>query len=132
MSGTPLYIMLISGEHEKIQTAAMMASVAAVSDRPVHVFVSMNAIYAFEKGIDDGQRYHGGRMSNVMLEKKVPDAMGLFEQGRMLGEMTMYACSMALDVMHWEMENLVDGLFDGPMGLTKFLSDAESGQFITL
>ena len=41
-----LYILLCSGEHEKIQMAGMMASVAAVSERPVEVFVSMNALLA--------------------------------------------------------------------------------------
>jgi peroxiredoxin family protein len=39
---------------------------------------------------------------------------------------------MTLDVKGWEMSELVDGLFDGALGLTKFLSDAESGQFVTL
>ena len=31
---------------------------------------------------------------------------------------------MALDVKGWELNALTDGLFDGAMGLTKFLSDA--------
>ena len=44
----------------------------------------------------------------------------------------MWACSMALDVTGWNEDQLEPGLFDGPMGLTRFLSDAESGQFITL
>ena len=44
----------------------------------------------------------------------------------------MWACSMALDVKGWELDALEDGLFDGPLGLTKFLSDAEDGQFVTL
>jgi len=39
---------------------------------------------------------------------------------------------MALDVQGWEIDRLEDGLFDGPLGLTKFLSDAENGQFVTL
>ncbi len=49
MASNTLYILLCSGEHEKVQMAAMMASVAAVSERPVEVFVSMNAILAFAK-----------------------------------------------------------------------------------
>jgi hypothetical protein len=39
---------------------------------------------------------------------------------------------MALDVKGWELNELVDGLFNGALGLTKFLSDAENGQFIAL
>jgi peroxiredoxin family protein len=132
MASVPLYILLCSGEHEKIQMAAMMASVGAVSERPVEVFVSMNAIFAFAKGKSPDERYHGGAFSRALKEKRAPDAVILFGQGKELGDLKMWACSMALDVQGWEMDALEDGLFDGPLGLTKFLSDAESGQFVTL
>lgn len=128
----PLYILLCSGEHEKVQMAAMMASVGAVSERPVEVFVSMNAIFAFEKGASADARYRGGEFSRLLKDKKAPDAITLFEQGKMLGDLKMWACSMALDVKGWEIDHLEEGLFDGPLGLTKFLSDAENGQLITL
>jgi peroxiredoxin family protein len=132
MPNLPLYILLCSGEHEKIQMAAMTASVAAVSERPVHVFISMNAMYVFKNGVSADERYQGGAFSQVLKEKNTPDAIMLFEQGRMLGEMTMHACSMAMDVLAWEESDLEEGLFDGAMGLTRFLSDAETGQLITL
>ena len=128
----PLYILLCSGEHEKLQMAAMMASVGAVSERPVEVFVSMNAMLAFAKEAPAEGRYKGGTFSTLLKEKRAPDAVALFGQGKDLGEMKMWACSMALDVLGWEESQLVDGLFDGALGLTKFLSDAENGQFVTL
>lgn len=131
MSNNPLFLLLCSGEHEKIQMAAMMASVAAVSERPVQLFVSMNAVLSFKKEVQ-GERYHGGTFSKLMLEKKAPDAMELFHQGKMLGDLSVYACSMALDISGIEMDDLVEGLFDGPMGLTKFLSDAETGSLVVL
>jgi len=132
MSARPLFLLLCSGEHEKIQMAAMMASVAAVSERPVQLFISMNAVLAFKKGIGDDERYHGGTFSKLMREKKAPDAIGLLEQGKALGELTVYACSMALDVAVLQISDLVDDLFEGPLGLTKFLSDAESGDLVVL
>ena len=132
MASSPLYILLCSGEHEKIQMAAMIASVGAVSERSVEVFVSMNAILAFAKGKTADQRYRGGAFSLALKEKRAPDALTLFGQGKELGDLKMWACSMALDVQGWEMDALEDGLFDGPLGLTKFLSDAENGQFVTL
>lgn len=132
MAAKPLYILLCSDEHEKIQMAAMTASVAAVSDRPVTVFVSMNAILAFEKGKSKEDRYHGGHFSSLFKEKKVPDAIELFGQGKMLGELRMWACSMVMDLLGWEKENLVDDLFDDVAGLTKFLSEAENGDLMTL
>jgi peroxiredoxin family protein len=132
MASNPLFILLCSGEHEKLQMAAMIASIAAVSDRPVQVFVSMNASLAFAKDTPADKRYQGGVFSRLLKEKHAPDALKLFEQGKELGDLKMWACSMALDIQGWELDHLVDGLFDGALGLTKFLSDAENGQFITL
>jgi len=132
MASNPLYIMLCSGEHEKLQMAAMMASVGAVSERPVEVFVSMNAILAFAKDASADARYHGGPFSKLLKDKHAPDAIALLRQGKDLGDLKLWACSMALDVRGWELDELEDGLFDGALGLTKFLSDAENGQFITL
>jgi peroxiredoxin family protein len=132
MASNPLFVLLCSGEHEKLQMAAMIASIGAVSDRPVQVFVSMNASLAFAKDAPADKRYQGGAFSKLLKEKHAPDALKLFHQGKELGDLKMWICSMALDVQGWEMSHLVDGLFDGALGLTKFLSDAENGQFITL
>jgi peroxiredoxin family protein len=132
MAGAPLYILLCSGEHEKLQMAAMMASVGAVSERPVEVFVSMNALFAFAKDAAPDTRYRGGAFSQLIKEKRAPDALNLLRQGKELGELKLWACSMALDLSGWEMGALAEGLFDGPLGLTKFLSDAESGQLVAL
>jgi peroxiredoxin family protein len=125
-----LFILLCSGEHEKIQMAAMMASVAAVSERPVEVFVSMNAIQVFARSLTPAARYHGGKFSTLL--RAAPDALELFRQGKELGDLKLWACSMALDLQSWDMSELEGDLFDGPMGLTKFLADAENGQLVTL
>lgn len=132
MASPPLFILLCSGEHEKLHMAAMMASVAAVSERAVEVFVSMNAIFAFLKEPPEGERYKGGAFSSIMSAKNVPDTMQLFEQGRMLGDLKIWPCSMALDVTGLGGEAFLDGLFDAPAGLTKFLSDAETGQLVVM
>jgi peroxiredoxin family protein len=132
MSGQPLYVLLCSGEREKLQMAAMMASVGAVSERPVEVFVSMNAILAFAKDAPNEERHRGGRFSQLLSEKKAPEPLALLRQGKELGELKLWACSMALDLLGWNMEHLEDELFDGTLGLTKFLSDAEAGQLVTL
>ena len=56
--------------------------------------------------------------------------MDLFSQGKMLGEMKIYACSMAMDVAGLELDQFVDDVIDATGGLTKFLADAESGQLV--
>ena len=130
MSAKPLFVVLCSTEHEKIQMAAMLASVAAVSDRAVNLFVSMNALLVFKKGVSPDERYQGGVMSRLMRDKNVPDPFTLLRQGKMLGQMSMHACSMALDVTGLKLDDLEPDLFDDQLGLTKFLADAEAGELL--
>ncbi len=59
-------------------------------------------ILAFEKDRTDAERYRGGRFSALMQEKGAPDAINLFRQGKTLGDLKMWACSMALDVAGWD------------------------------
>ena len=132
MAAQPLFILLCSGEHEKVQMAAMMASIAAVSERAVEVFVSMNALPAFGARASADERYRGGTFSRLLKDKKAPDAIELFRQGRALGDLKLWACAMALDLRGWELADLAEGLFDGVHGLTKFLADAETGQLVAL
>ena len=124
----PLFIMLTTDEHEKVQMAAMTASVAAVSERNVEVFVSMNAIKIFRIK-ERAAKLKGGEFSSLMHEKNVPNPLELLEQGKMLGDLKVYACSMALDVSATELSDLTD-IVDDTAGLTKFLSDAEQGQLL--
>lgn len=130
MTTKTLCIVLCSGEHEKIHMSAMLASVAAVSNRKVQLFVSMNAMLAFAKDMGNKPRYHGGTFSQLMIDKKAPDSLALLAQGKALGDMTVHACSMALDLLGWELSHLVPNLFDGELGLTKFLADAEQGELV--
>lgn len=127
----PLFVLLCSGEHEKIQMAAMTASVGVASERRVEVFVSMNAILAFRRGGTPAERLSGGPMSRALTEKGAPDPVQLLAQSRELGDLRVHACSMALDVLGLELEELREGVFDGALGLTRFLSDAETGQLLS-
>lgn len=127
----PLYVLLCSGEHEKIQMAAMTASVGAVSERRVEVFVSMNAILAFKRAGTSAERLTGGVMSRALTDKGAPDPVQLLSQAKDLGELRVHACSMALDVLGLELDELQEGVFDGALGLTRFLSDAEAGQLLS-
>ena len=132
MACTPLYLMLSSDARDTLQLASMVASVAAVSERPVHVFVSMGAIKVFGKEVSGSNRYGDSPLNADLCAKKAPDPVEMLAQGKMLGEMTVWACSMVLDVLGWDESDLVEGLFDGQMGLTKFLSEAEQGQLISM
>lgn len=132
MPGRPLYILLASDTREKIQLAAMTASVAAVSDRATQILVTMGALQVFAAEESPEGRYGAGGMSALLAARKAPDPMELFQKGKMLGELKLLACPMALDILGWELSDLLPDLFDDVVGLTKFLSDAESGEMITI
>ena len=119
-------VMLTTENMEQLQMAAMVASVGAVSGNDVSVFLSMNALKYFVKG-NDHKAPIEGEMGEIMLEKKVPPFLELFEQSAELGDAKIYPCSMAMDMLEVKSEDLFDYVGE-PMGLTKFLSDVNQGQ----
>jgi len=119
-------ITVLSGNREKLQFAAMAASVAAVSGFDVTVFLSMNALPHFlREGAPDP--ISEGPFGDLMAEKNLPPFMDLFENAVELGDARIYACSMAMDVMGIKQDALLPFVAE-PMGLTKYLSEAEGGQ----
>ena len=119
-------ITVLSGSHERLQFAAMAASVAAVSGYEVTVFLSMNALAHFVKERAATSQCEGD-FGRLMQGKNVPPFLELFEQAAELGDARIHPCSMAMDVMGVRKDDLLS-FVDAPMGLTKFLSVAEGGQ----
>jgi len=122
-------VVVVSGSLERLQMAAMVASVAAVSGQEVLVFLSMNALIHFIKG-RIAKASHEGEMGALMASKKVPEFKTLFEQAVELGDAKVYPCSMAMDVLGVEQQDLERYLTEAT-GLTKFLDDARDGQVWT-
>ncbi|HJW24003.1 MAG TPA: DsrE/DsrF/DrsH-like family protein [Rhodocyclaceae bacterium] len=126
MSSNRISILLTSDKREQLQMAAMIASVGAVSGSEVVVFISMNALQYFLK--EGPQRAPAaGAMGEVMERKKVPPFMDLFEQAVELGDAKIFPCSMAMDVLEVDQQDLKPFVGEA-MGLTKFLDDAREGQ----
>lgn len=125
MSGT-INVMVTTENLEQLQMAAMIASVGAVSGNDVNVFLSMNALKYFIKGNSSIPPVEG-EMGDIMMKKKVPPFLELFEQAVDLGDAKIYPCSMAMDMLDIKSEDLCDYV-GKPMGLTKFLSDVNEGQ----
>lgn len=119
-------LVVLSGERERLQMAAMMASVGAVSGSEVNVFLSMNAMPHFIKGASEDAPA-GGKLGELMKEKDVISFMTLFEQAVTLGEAKIYACSMAMDVLGVTQNDLKEFVTE-PLGLTKFMDIAKEGQ----
>jgi peroxiredoxin family protein len=126
MSTPSICIIVVSGSHERLQMAAMLASVGAVSGNEVNVFLSMNSLQYFAKGADIAAPAEGS-FGELMAVKNVPPFKSLFEQAVELGDAKIYPCSMALDVMGID-EDALEPWLGEPMGLTKFLSMAQDAQ----
>jgi len=119
-------IMVVSGTIERLQMAAMVASVGAVSGNEVTVFLSMNALPFFCRGASDPAPAEGS-MGKLLVEKKAPPFKQLFENAVELGDAKIFPCSMAMDVFGYEREH-VEPYLGEPLGLTKFLDDARDSQ----
>ena len=124
-----LSIVCVTGTREKLQMAAMIASVAAATGDEVSVFLSMNALSYFVKSHTTDAPVEG-EMGMLMAQKGVPPFKQLFQQAVELGDAKLLPCSMALDLMKITKDDL-DAELGPPTGLTRFLSDAEGGQMLT-
>lgn len=126
---THLNIICLSGTREKLQMAAMVASVGAASGDEVTVFFSMNALQFFVKG-NNPEVPVEGEFGNLLTKTGVPEFKVLFQQAAELGDAKLLPCSMAMDLLEVGEGDLDDEM--GPAtGLTKFLSDAEGGKIIS-
>jgi peroxiredoxin family protein len=124
-----IHIVCVSGTREKLQMAAMIASVAAASGDTVSVFFSMNALSYFIKG-NTADAPAEGEFGTLMTQKGVPPFRQLFRQAAELGDAQLLPCSMAIDLLKITGDDL-DPEFGPPTGLTRFLSDSEAGQLLT-
>lgn len=126
MAAKPLSIIVVSGSRERLQMAAMVAAVGAVSGSPVTVFLSMNALRYFVKG-DQAAAPAEGPFGELLGTKNAPPFRAMFEQAVSLGDAKIHPCSMAMDVMGLEPAALESWLAE-PLGLTRFLGDAADAQ----
>lgn len=122
-------IICVSGSHEKLQMAAMIASVAAATGERVTVFFSMNALTYFVKKNAVSPPPEGD-FGVLLNQGGVPPFKQLFKQAAELGDAKLLPCSMAVDLLKLNEGDLEPEL-EPPMGLTRFLSDAEGGHLLT-
>ena len=119
-------IVVVSGALERLQMAAMVASVGAVSGNDVTVFLSMNALGHFTRATGEPPPAEGP-FGKLLQAKKVPGFKQLFRSAVELGDAKLHPCSMAMDVLGVGPGDLEPWLGE-PLGLTRFLSDANGAQ----
>lgn len=129
MKSEGIRVVVISDTLERLQMAAMVASVGAVSGREVAVFLSMNALQYFLNR-HAPRAPAEGEVGRLLESKHAPSFIDLFRNAVELGDARIYPCSMAMDVLTVVPE-MLDSFLDEPMGLTKFLADAAGCQVWT-
>ena len=129
MAVEKICVVVVSGTRERLQMAAMVASVAAVSGIEVTIFLSMNAVPYFVKGAPTEPPSEGS-FGDLVVQKKAPDFKTLFRQAVELGDAKILPCSMALDIAGIEADTLEPYLGE-PTGLTSFLDAARGAQVWT-
>ena len=125
-------VVLASDELEKLTAASTIASVAAASDIPVEMFVTMNALTAFEHETVETQSFETGTLGEAMLESEdvqIPFFTDQLRDAKALGPMSIYACSMAMDVMGRTLDDYVD-VFEETLGVAGFLNRAQDKQVV--
>lgn len=125
-------IVLASGELEKLQAVANIASVAAASDIPVDVFATMDGLEAFDADTVESRSFEGGPVAQAMLESEdidVPLFTESFERASQLGDFHVYACELSMDLLDKSLDDYVDR-FDDVLGVSGFLNKAADKQVI--
>jgi peroxiredoxin family protein len=132
----PLNLVLFSGTDDKLQAAAVLTAGAAALSKPVNVFLQYWALDAFTKariGVDHGLAPEAGPEG-----RKAVDALSkagqaswaeTLRQAKDLGEVDIQACSLSMDLLDLEPEDL-DALVDGVEGVTAFYINAGQGQIV--
>ena len=131
-----LNLVVFSGTDDKLQAVAVLSAGAAALGKKVNLFLQYWALDAFTKAKID--RDHGlapeagdeGRAAVDALAKagQAPWAETL-RQAKELGEVEIQACSLSMDLLHLEEEDL-DPLVDGVEGVTAFYLNADEGQIV--
>jgi len=133
---TTLGLVLFSGTDDTLNAAAVLTAGAAAVGRPVHVFLQYWALDAFRASKIDGD--HGaapeagdeGRaaMAAMRAAGQAPWSE-TFRQAKDIGDVTIQACSLSMDLLHLEHGDL-DPVVDGIEGVAAFMFAAGDGQIV--
>src|SRR5450759_1528218 len=132
----PLNLVLFSGTDDTLQAAAVLTAGAAALGKPVNVFLQYWALDAFTKakiGADHGLAPEAGpegrRAVDALAKAGQVSWAETLRQAKDLGQVDIQACSLSMDLLNLEPEDL-DPLVDGVEGVTAFYLNAGEGQVV--
>jgi len=127
-----LSMVLYDGHFDKVHYALAMASSAAVLDKPVTLFFTMNACKGLMKdwrdmpvsrGQQNGSEENGGQMDDRFADQKIATYEELLSACVELG-VTFMVCEMGLAARELSASDLRDDVPVTPGGLVTFLSES--------
>jgi peroxiredoxin family protein len=132
----PLNIVLFSGTEDRLQAAAVMASGAAALGRKVNIFLQYWGLEAFRKdrvstglGLAPEAGERGATLVAEAAKAGQQPWHATLRVAKELGEIDIQACSLSMDVLRIEEEDL-DPLVDGVEGVTAFYLNAGNGHIL--
>jgi peroxiredoxin family protein len=132
----PINIVLFSGTEDRLQAAAVMASGAAALGRKVNIFLQYWGLDAFRKdkvntslGLAPEAGERGAALVAAAAKAGQQPWHATLRVAKELGEIDIQACSLSMDVLKIEEEDL-DPLVDGVEGVTAFYLNAGDGHIL--
>ena len=136
MEDEPLNIVLFSGTEDRLQAAAVMASGAAALGKRVNIFLQYWGLEAFRKdkvstslGLAPEAGERGAALVAAAAKAGQQPWHATLRVAKELGEIDIQACSLSMDVLKIEEEDL-DPLVDGVEGVTAFYLNAGDGHIL--
>jgi peroxiredoxin family protein len=125
-------VVLASNELARVQAVSTISSVAAASDIPIEIFVTMDGLLAFDEETVESGDFDVGPVGAAMLQSEdmdVPLFTEQFAQAKEIGPISLYACTMAMDLLDTDLDDYVD-VFDEELGVAGFLRRASDKQVL--
>lgn len=129
-------VVLFSGTADKLQAAATMVSGAAAMGVETHVFLTFWGLNAFRKDMagqplpmsaDYGAE--GEMVAKLMHEKQVPSWFDVMQMAADVGDVTVHACAMTMDLLDIEQDDLVD-MVEDVIGVATFVGLTEGANVL--
>jgi len=111
--GEAFSVVLFSGTTDKLMAAAVIASGAAAMQKKVTLFLTFWGLMAFRKGAKEQAPRLSAEFASfeetafaAMREKKVPHWLDMLLDAMEIGDVTVKACGMTMDLFGLRLEDL--------------------------
>ena len=130
-------IIVFSGTVDKLMAASILGTGGAAMGMEVEIFLTTWGLEAFRKDgyktnmkVSKDFEEYAPVMMEQMMAKKVPSWMDNFKNGKEIGDVKIYACSMTMELFGMKLEDL-EPIVEDVTGVATFVERAKEGK-ITL